>query len=204
MVPSIADLIYSYNEEYLFVHQYIANEAIVDGNTATVQTFYPADGKVSVSYSGKKLALRKPAWCDEVICDAPYTEEKGYLYFDTDRVCIEFVMKPIFYTASHLVHEDAGRVALMRGPIVYCIESKDQAAEVFRLCVDADATVTLTEETYGGFPVLQASGSVLPQQQSLYAPYRATENTPCTLRFIPYHTFANRGEDDMQVWVGKK
>ncbi len=204
IVPSIADFVYSYNEEYLFVHQYIATEGKVDGKAVKMSTLYPADGKVHIEYSGKKLALRRPAWCTEIVCDAPYREEKGYLYFDTERVDIEFVMKPVFYTASTHVHEDAGRVALLRGPIVYCIETQDQQAEVFRCRIDPSAPVKVLSETFGGYPILEAAGAILPEQESLYAPYAPTALQPTTLRLIPYYAFANRGEDDMQVWMLKK
>lgn len=204
IVPSIADFVYSYDEEYLYVHQYIPTAGTVDGAEVLLETAYPADGKVRVAYIGKKLALRKPAWCTEVVTDAAYQERKGYLYFETDRVEIEFVMKPVFYSAADAVHEDAGRVALMRGPIVYCIESQDQPAEVFRCRVDADAPGTVTGDCFGGYPVLEASGVAVPGQKALYAPYKNAAAQPCTLRYIPYYAFANRGADDMQVWVLKK
>jgi len=204
MVPSIADLVYSYNDEYLFVHQYIATEGTADGNKVKMMTNYPVDGKVHVTNDGKKLALRRPAWCTEILCEQSYREEKGYLYFDTNTVDIEFVMKPVFYTASTKVHEDTGRVALMRGPIVYCIESQDQAAQVFRCRVDADAPVRVTKEIFAGYPVLEAAGVIVPEQQTLYTPYAPVSCEPTTLKFIPYYAFANRGEDDMQVWIMRK
>lgn len=204
IVPSIAEYAYTYDDERLYVHQYIATEGKVDDTTVQMRTLYPADGKVQITCPGKKLTLRLPYWCDEIVCDAPYTEEKGYLYFDTDSLTIEFVMKPVFYTASHRVHEDIGRVALMRGPIVYCMEGQDQQASLFRLRVDADAPVTTLTETYGGYPLLEASGVITAEQPALYAPYTPTKTEPTTLRFIPYYAFANRGEDDMQVWVMKK
>ncbi|MBQ8894889.1 MAG: glycoside hydrolase family 127 protein [Clostridia bacterium] len=204
VVPSIGDFVYTYDEKYLYVHQYIATEGSVDGGEVRMETAYPADGRVKIFCTGKKLALRKPAWCTEMVTDAAYTEKKGYLYFETEAVEIEFVMKPVFYTASDAVHEDAGRVALMRGPIVYCIESKDQPKRVFQCRVDADAPVKETGETYGGFPVLEAAGALAVAQKALYIPYKAAEKEPCTLRFIPYYTFANRGADDMQVWILKK
>lgn len=204
IVPSVAQFVYSFDEKYLYVHQYIATEGTVDGSTVKMSTHYPADGKISVQCSGKKIALRKPAWCSEVLCDLPYREEKGYLYFDAEKVDIEFVMRPMFHTASHKIHEDAGRVALMRGPIVYCIEGKDQSAQVFRLRVDADAPIQVTNEFYGGYPILEVSGQIMPEQQPLYQPYASAESKATTLRLIPYYTFANRGQDDMQVWMLKK
>lgn len=206
LIPSIADFVYTYDAEYLYVHQYIPTVGTVDGAKVELQTAYPADGKVKIAYNGKKLALRKPAWCRKVITDHPYREERGYLYFETDTVEIDFVMEPVFYTAVDAVHENSGRVALMRGPIVYCIEGQDQPAKPFNCRVDPSQAVRVTEETYGGYPVLQAVGAVaVPTAQTeLYAPYQAEELQPCTLRYIPYYTFANRGADDMQVWVLKK
>ena len=205
LIPSIADFIYTYHEDTLFVHQYIANEGIADGAKVAIKTLYPADGKVSICYEGdKKLALRKPAWCSEVVCEAAYTEERGYLYFEQSCVTVEFVMKPTFYRAADAVHEDAARLALMRGPIVYCVEQQDQVAPLYRLRVDADAPATVTEKTFGGYPILEAKGVIAEEQTALYAPYAPLAETPCTLKFIPYYAFANRGEDNMQVWVLKK
>ncbi len=206
LIPSVADFVYTYDAERLYVHQYIPTVGTIDGAPVELQTNYPADGKVKVTYSGKKLTLRKPAWCRKVVTDQPYREELGYLYFDADTVEIEFVMEPLFYASSDAVHENTGRVALMRGPIVYCIEGQDQPAKPFNCRVDALRPVRVTDETYGGLPVLEATGAVTVNaaQTDLYAPYRAEPLQPCTLRYIPYYTFANRGADDMQVWVLKK
>ncbi len=203
LIPSIADFIYTYDDNYLYVHQYMANRGKAANAEVAMETAYPVDGKVHVRFEGsQKLALRRPAWCRRVVTDQPYTEKLGYLYFDANEVTIEFVMEPVFYTAADAVHEDAGRVALMRGPIVYCIESQDQPAEVFRCRVDASAPVKVLDETFGGYPILEASGCVIPEQKALYAPVdEAAEPERCKLRYIPFYTFANRGEDDMQVWV---
>ena len=148
LIPSVADFVYTYDEAYLYVHQYIPTTGKVDGVDVLMKTEYPVNGRVRVAYSGKKLALRKPAWCTEVITQASYTEKKGYLYFDTSEVEVEFVMKPTFYLAGHAVHDDIGRVALMRGPVVYCLEGKDQEASVFRCCVEPEGAVRETEELY--------------------------------------------------------
>ena len=203
LIPSIADFLYTFDEAYLYIHQYMANRGTAAKAAVIMETDYPVNGKVSVRFEGdKKLALRRPAWCRRVITDQPYTEKLGYLYFDTNEVTIEFVMEPVFYTASDAVHEDAGRVALMRGPIVYCLESQDQPASIFRCRVNTQAPVKVMEETFGGYPLLEAEGYIIPEQKALYAPVdAAAAPQQCKLRYIPFYTFANRGEDDMQVWV---
>jgi len=204
-IPSVADMIYTYDQDRLYVHQYIPNEGTVDGASVCLQTRYPAEGDVRICYNGEKhLVLRRPAWCRTVLTDAPYREEKGYLYFDTNRVSVTFVMEPVYYRASDAVHENAGRVALMRGPIVYCAEGQDQDHPLFSLRVDPTQPVRVSEEQFGGLPVLYGQGVASIGPKTLYAPCQENADPPCPIRFIPYYTFANRGADDMQVWLLQK
>ena len=201
-IPSVADFIYTYDDNNLYVHQYMANVGKADGHGVCIKTEYPLDSAVHVKYDGdKKLVLRKPAWCKDVKTESVYTEKNGYLYFDTNEVDIEFGMEPTFYVSSDAVHENEGRVALMRGPVVYCLEEKDQCAPLSRLRVDASAPVRVTDETYGGFPILEAKGYILPENKPLYSPFKAQKPTECVLKFIPHYTFANRGADNMKVWL---
>lgn len=204
LIPSVADFLYTYDENTLYVHQYMANEGTAAGAKIRMETKYPESGKVKIAFSGtQKLALRRPGWCSCVKTGAAYREEKGYLYFDTNEVDIEFVMEPVFYAAAGQVHENAGRVALMRGPILYCVEEQDQVCPIHSLKADISAPVTVLEESFGGYPLLEGKGVYIPAQTALYAPAQQAE-TPCTIRFIPYYTFANRGEDSMMVWLLRK
>ena len=204
LIPSIGDFIYTYDEQSLYIHQYIANEGIVDGKHVLIETKYPVDGNIKVTYAGeKKLVLRKPGWCDEVITETAYKEKQGYLYFETNTVEIEFVMKPVFYESSYRVHENTGRVALMRGPVVYCVEEQDQDYPIFRTKVDTSEPVIVTEEMYGGLPILCGNGICTDGTEELYTPLVKRKEQSCKLKFIPYYTFANRGEDNMQVWMMK-
>ena len=201
LIPAIGDFVYSCEEDTLFVHQYIANEAHFDGFHASIVGSYPYDGHLRVSCPGKRLALRRPGWCSHYTASAPCTEKDGYLYFDCDSVEVEFDMTPTFLTAASDVHADQGRVALMRGPLVYCAEGLDQPADIFRCRIDPDAPVTETADTIAGFPILEASGHITPTQNTLYVPYRKVAPTPCKLRLIPYFAFANRGKSNMQTWI---
>lgn len=202
LIPSIADYIYTYDDSFLYVHQYIANQGEIDGNTVEIKTNYPVDGKLSVKFSGnKKVVIRCPDWCETVKTKADYTLANGYMYFDTNEVDLEFEIEPVFYTSGDILHENAGKVALMRGPIVYCIEEQDQAESVFRIRIDTSAAVTVTDEFYGGYPCILAKGYIMPEQKSLYAPISQEKPIKCTVKYIPYYAFANRGEDNMRVWV---
>ncbi len=200
LIPSVGDWIYSYNEERLFVHQYIPNRTKNGPVEAELETRYPEDGRVRVRCRGHKLALRKPAWCRALTASAPYREEKGYLYFDVSDVEVSFTMEPFFVRAADAVHADCGRAALQRGPLIYCLEGQDQPGALDRCRVNPNGALTPRAPLIGGFCAIEAEGWLVSPQQELYAPYQE-ERTPCKLTFIPYYTFANRGEDEMQVWV---
>lgn len=200
MIPSIADLIYSEDEKYVYVHQYISNVSEI----ASISGDYTGDGKLFIK-SVKKLALRIPAWCKQPKTDKKYTVKDGYMYFEANTVNVDFEPKPVIYSSNDLVRENIGRVAVMRGPIVYCIESQDQCARVFSLRLDTETEFEVADECYGNLPVIYADGFVEETcEDALYSPYVEKQFAPCKLRFIPYYAFANRGEDDMQVWILKK
>ena len=203
LLPCVANFVYTYDDRYLYVHQYMANTATVDGYEATLKTAYPHNGHVSVRYTGdRNVALRCPGWCQEVKTTDAYVEKDGYLYFETSSVTVEFVMQPLFYQANTRVHENTGKVALIRGPIVYCAEEQDQLHPLECLRVDPLSTVTVCEDTFGGLPKLQASGFAVAVGDRLYQPF-TKQVTPCPITFIPYYTFANRGEDAMRVWINQ-
>jgi len=131
-----------------------------------IQSEFPWNGKVRITVRAKntgfKLALRIPGWCDSFtlqydgqtihglsdndadtsVVDFKRIERKdGYLYisgFDQEEetITLDFPMEPQWIVANPAVREDAGKVALQRGPIVYCLEEKDNGADLHLLSVD--------------------------------------------------------------------
>jgi DUF1680 family protein len=101
-----------------------------------------------------------------------------------------------------------GTVALVRGPVVYCLEQHDQADGVVLedLAVDAAAPVEIAaaEGIPGVRTVLKAAGVARPQsEQALYrtSGTEAAEQRPVELTAIPYFRWANRGPAAMRVWI---
>lgn len=204
-IPSIAEYAYTVSDDTLYVQQYM-DSVTEDGEIKISQkTSYPTDGKVEISVSApqKKLALRIPSWCDSFTLNAPYKMENGYAVVETNgKIDIElsFDMTPKFIRANRFVHENAGRVALMRGPIVYCIEGVDNGEDV--LAAEVDVSVAPTE-VKGDFifPNLVCEGRIPCYSDALYEDKMTYESK--TLTYIPYYAFANRGESEMAVWVLK-
>jgi DUF1680 family protein len=125
---------------------------------------------------------------------------------------MKFDMAAQLIRANPLVREDAGRVAVERGPLVYCMESPDQPPlnSLFdsELTAPADA---FHEEFRGdlldGVVVLRHRGVVAGKPLADEPLYQVAAGVarppakPVELTFIPYYAWANRGLTSMEVWV---
>jgi DUF1680 family protein len=121
-------------------------------------------------------------------------------------VDIEFPMPVERVKAHPLVEANAGRVALMRGPLVYCVESFDNETpvQVLSLPLDTELTAEFREDVLGGVAVIRGRALVeaSPPGGLLYFPFSrraSVKQTPFTA--IPYYANANRGPVDMLVWL---
>lgn len=94
--------------------------------------------------------------------------------------------------ANAAVEADRGRVALMRGPLVYCLESADNPFEVavFALPEDAEIKTERRDDLLGGVTILRGQGI-------------AGENASVAFRAIPYYNWANREAGSMIVWISE-
>ena len=114
---------------------------------------------------------------------------------------------PIRMMRSHsAVRENTGRIALMRGPIVYCIESVDNGANLQNVCVDVSKPIIDVpwDELSSYMIALYAHGRRYDADDcsdSLYAEYTEPKYTETALQFVPYYAWNNRGEGEMMVWV---
>lgn len=206
-LPSVADFMYSYDETILYVHQYLASEASFGEISLQQKTRYPHNGKVTLTgfAGGRTLALRVPGWCKNFTVSAPYELRNGYALIATEgrfEITVDFAMPVRLVRGNRRVHADAGRVAVLRGPVVYCAEGVDNGSDLCTLRLPRDARFSLEDAGFG-LPVLKTTAWQLPEEESLYCEETASEQ-PVPLTLIPYYAFANRGETEMVVWLLKK
>ena len=210
---SLGNLFYSTSEDTVFVHQYAQSTAKLGDAVLTQETDYPSNGTVRFTVtglSGKTVAVRIPVWCRKFDLDGAEAQvQNGYAYIQVPADDFAFTlllsMEPTFCEASPLVHADMGKVALVKGPVVYCMEGVDNDCDLHGLCADifekaeestnADGIPMLTVKGFRKFACGCCTG---PLYRPVNGDYR-----PAKLRFIPYYAFANRGESDMTVWVTK-
>ena len=216
------------NENTLFVHQYMdltTEKSLPEGLlTLKMKSEFPWNGRVTVqaeSTSGEPVtvAFRLPGWCESPSLPAfsgEYTvrEEKGYLYvtgiFRGETWIFDFPMEVRLFEADARVREDSGRIAVMRGPLVYCLEEVDNGPDLHLMRLSGDVkfgekpavigTEAVTALTADGYRRRGAGSG----EGELYRPYRKPEYETAGLTFIPYYAWANRGENEMTVWITEK
>jgi DUF1680 family protein len=168
------------------------------------------------------LFLRAPGWSRSTEFTVNGQRDTGTVepgrYFEIrrqwragDRVEVKFDMTPQLIRANPLVREDSGRVAIQRGPLVYCMESADQPALGSLFDAElAEPSSPFREEfrpgLMGGITLLRHKGQVAEEPLEDEPLYEAAAKVglayePADLVFIPYYAWANRGQGAMEVWI---
>ncbi len=213
-IASVADFQYTTDGETIWCHQYLGSTASIDGTKIEMRTEYPYDGRIAVTFSGtaKNIALRIPGWCKSFTAvkngqTLTLISKDGYVTVpaaDGDEFYLYLHMPIRFVEANPRVWDDAGRVCVARGPLVYCIEAVDNdpsnplMIRDIRLVESNEYKVLW--DVIPDVPVLEAEGYVRDWSgRALYdtaAPLKKK-----TVRLIPYFAMANRGESDMVLWT---
>jgi DUF1680 family protein len=204
----------------LQLHLYSAGTFRAGGHTVDVRTRYPWDETITVTITEVgpgpwTLSLRIPAWCPDVrltVNGEPVGAEAGYVrltrtWLVGDRVELTLVMLPRLIAAHPRVDAVRGAAAVVRGPIVYCLEHADAPAGVpFEdLELDSSAPLQVSRDPDGLAPVLlriplRARPTDTPLlYRPLPAPVRVTP--PVTVTAIPYFLWANREPGPMRVFI---
>ena len=223
---------YSTSHEGVYVHFYDNNQLawhLDNGVPLSIQqtTRYPWEGSVHLAVAPASpqeftLFVRIPGWSQQTIVKVngkavEHVAAGQYLSIQRrwsagDVVELEFDMQPRMVHANLAVTDDRGRVALQRGPLVYCMEQLDQATAAAdaagfpRYAVELTGVTSAHEQpdVLGGIVMLEHKGAWLPAgTASLYqadAPSAAAVE-PTTLRMIPYYAWSNRQLSAMQVWI---
>jgi DUF1680 family protein len=231
---SLPGYFYSTSKDGLYLHLYDNSQLdwhLEDGTGLKIvqKTNYPWDGVVNITVTPAKPAeftfyLRIPGWSEGtqvIVSGNPVSGVTPGQYLalrrrwsSGDVINVKFGMTPQVIEANPRVVDDYGRVAVQRGPLVYCLEQLDQPDGVALFDVSLDlrqAPASQFHEEFqsdllGGIVMLKHMGAAYEKstsQRRLY--YRYTPGAPkaqqVELRFVPYYGWANRAATPMQVWT---
>jgi len=231
---SLPGYFYSTSADGLYLHLY--DNSLLDwhlengiGLKVQQKTNYPWKDAADITVTPEKpveftLYLRIPGWSDHTQVAVNGKTVSGaapgqYLalrrrWEPGDAISVKFDLTTHTVEANPRVVDDYGRVAVQRGPLVYCLEQLDQPEGVMLADVRLDANQKpssqfqeeFREDVLGGIVALKCTGAVDDKSSSragLYFRYKpeTSGKHATTLTFIPYYAWANRAATPMQVWT---
>src|SRR5262249_11200406 len=133
--------------------------------------------------------------------------EKGYAVIDRewkkdDTIELSIPMDVKRVKARNELKQDEERVALQRGPLVYCVEGADNNGKAWNLLLPDKATfqVSFQKDLLGGLTTIQFQAPTI----QLSADGQSISKKTKTVTAIPYYSWCNRGQNQMQVWLPQR
>jgi DUF1680 family protein len=210
---------YSINKDTLWVNLYGQNVLKTKDLEIEQQTNYPWDGHIRLTIKKaknlKSIRMHIPSWSTDLSLKLngepilvedlrqPRHWKKG------DVIELDLPMLVRLIEANPLVEEAKNQVAVMRGPIVYCLEGQDIAngVRINDIAIPADAHFTEVPVTIAGTKILALETDALLtgkdawDNNTLYRELRPVSKQKVKIRLIPYYAWDNRGIDDMSLWL---
>ncbi|WP_123538645.1 glycoside hydrolase family 127 protein [Halosimplex salinum] len=227
LFASLGQYCYSTTGGELYVTQYVGStlETTVDGTEVELDqsSALPWEGRVEIEVDAAgavPVNLRIPAWSEDATVTVDGEEVShggkevshdgtGYVRIERDwsgeDIELRLEMESELVTAHPAVEADAGRVAVRRGPLVYCAEAVDNDRPLHQYSVPDDAAIETdgADARLDGATALEADATVPfldGWEGSLYRPVEETAEEETRLRLVPYYAWDNREAGAMQVW----
>lgn len=223
-LASLGQYIYFQEENEIYVNMFISNtaETTINGVPFRLKLSgdFPWENKIRMEIKGDRkteaaIAFRIPSYAKNftVSCKGKAVETEivnSYAVlkdeFENEEIEICFDAPAVFVRANPQVRADSGKVALMKGPLVYCLEETDNGENLASVMVtaDQDIDVCYEENLFGGSQVLKLSGKKITQEGwedgTLYSEAKPViDRTEITA--VPYCYWGNRNTGEMAVWI---
>jgi DUF1680 family protein len=225
-IPGMGERVYAQRDNDIWTVLYMSNTATIKlpgGKVKlTQETHYPWDGKIKIKVEPEKkfdfaLHLRIPGWCRSVRAlnvdgsdqidpalmrvAGPqfWTERREWKAGDVVELELDMPVERVY--ADPHVKADVGRVALQRGPVVFCLEDVDNGGHVRNLCLarDAKLTASFDKDLLGGVEVVRGAALAVSRRDD-----RKPRVRRVPFRAVPYFAWDNRAPGEMAVWLPEK
>ncbi|CAK7192741.1 Non-reducing end beta-L-arabinofuranosidase [Commensalibacter sp. Nvir] len=230
LISAIGYYIYTLKPDALYIHLYIGNTVEIPIGKQKlilrIQGNYPWSGRIKMTVLSSTpifhtLALRVPDWCDSTQLHLNHklsngAINKGYLHISHkwqkgDCLTLNLSMPIRKVYANSLVRQLARKVALQRGPLIYCLEEMDNGVELHNLTLPQTSKMNVIKGQ-GLFEhqiLIEAEGYRYtqnnPEQSALYHyDHLPTAKHPQKLTFIPWFSWANRDIGETRIWINEE
>jgi DUF1680 family protein len=228
LIASIPGYMYTTSEEGIWVHLYGENEAKIPWGDKEIKliekTNYPWEGNIELEIKTEgeyKIFLRIPSWAKgytiKINGNKINTREvkDGYIEIENqwkegDKINLELPMEIDIIESHPKVKDNVGKVAIKRGPIVYCMEQVDNPWGDPRYMEIADYNLKAEpSEILEGIVIIKGKGKIVDSriwESNLYLPKEEVERNKKEVEFItiPYYAWANREKGPMTVWIRRE
>ncbi len=225
-LPSLWQYAYTANEDTVYSHLFIGSDGEIKLNEGSLvvkqETNYPWSGKITyqVKSRGRQdttLAIRIPSWSPSYKVKiagqsvALQLAEDGYIYLKADfsqglEIEVELEMEVRLLKSNPKVHYNLGRVAVTRGPVVYCLEEVDNGKYLDLIQLDSDVPFeAVPSKNWQNTVELIGEGvREEPQEEmGLYQEYQGKKEK-IQVRAVPYFLWNNRAAGEMATWIRVK
>lgn len=229
-VMSVGSYAYSSSEDSLNIHLFVGSDVIADikGSCIKIKADSEYVNRGYIRYelhmdapTEFSLNIRIPGWSRNTSvvvngqpCDLGRVNN-GYLqihrcFKNNDVVELNVDMKPQVYRSRTDIRSNAGKIAVKRGPFVYCMESVDNGSNLQMLKIDPkkEMEACYSPDILGGVVTIRAKGSRRKMDPCVgddpYFTGAAFAEEDVDILMIPYYAWANRGINEMRVWVEEK
>jgi DUF1680 family protein len=219
---SLGQYIYSISGDTLYVNLFIQNDAVftLSGKSVSLslRTDYPRTGNLGISIRAADaefcLLIRIPGFTERftvAVNGAPveYGVDRGYCRLSRirnhDEITVSFDVRPKIVYANPLVRANGGKIALVRGPEVYCLEEADNGKNLSALYLDPKTALEeiWREDLLGGTMLIRCGGKRL-SAPDMIASFSEADNRrfeDVTITAVPYGSWCNRTPGEMIVWI---
>lgn len=226
LYTSIGDYMYSVSREgEIYVHIFANNSANISLNDVNVEldvkTCYPWDGNISIDVNPEHageftIAVRVPSWCLEPCIsingqpvNISENIHKGYVKMKRtwkpgDKIDICYPMEARLVRANPRIRENAGKAAIQRGPVVYCVEEADNFQGLQNIVIPRNVKFDekYDKDILNGVVVVEFKAYCQEDWDSEEC-YSFDQNRyrEVKVRAIPYYAWCNRTPGEMMVWL---
>jgi len=218
LISSLSGYLYSQKVDSIAIHHYVGSEASAGDLTLRVRSGLPFAGDNTVEVQAqarveKALFLRIPGWAGRYKLtlngmNLTASVENGYAavrrtWVSGDRVDLNFELPVRMKFCRYEVDPNRGRLALTRGPLVYCLEQADNGPELDAVTVSSDADFAPKEEPDLPDGILALSGPGFRERTRSDVIYSDDPpvKQPINVTAVPYYAWCNRGAGEMLVWI---
>ncbi|MCC8179462.1 MAG: glycoside hydrolase family 127 protein [Planctomycetes bacterium] len=226
LTASIGSYIYGQADDGIAVHLYCQSSGgfKIGGKSVEIEqeTNYPYDGAVALKIVKNEagaftLSARIPGWAKSASAelngeaiDIAANLHNGYLalrreWRDGDVLRLDIPLQPRLLWPHPEIRQDADRVALARGPLIYCLESADNDFSLNRIRIDPDAEFAseFKPDLLGGMTVIRGQARLADSADWGKTLYREQQPNMIETSFtaIPYFAWDNRAPGEMLVWL---